>query len=130
MNAALRAAVRSRANDRCEYCQRSQVDSPLISLQLEHVVPRKHGGDDHFDNLALACAECNLHKGSDLTGIDPVSNAVTPLFNPRAQIWKDHFTWDGQRIVGLTAVGRTTVRVLQLNSAQRLRVRIRTRVRP
>jgi 5-methylcytosine-specific restriction endonuclease McrA len=127
MNAARRAAVRSRADHRCEYCQRSQLDSPLISLQIEHVVPRKHGGDDHFDNLALACAECNLYKGSELTGIDPQSNAITPLFNPRTQKWDEHFSWDGQRIVVVTPVGRTTVRVLQLNSAHRIRVRLRTR---
>jgi 5-methylcytosine-specific restriction endonuclease McrA len=129
MNAALRAAVRSRANDRCEYCQRLQLDSPLVSLQIEHVVPRKHGGDDDFGNLALACAECNLHKGSDLTGIDPASNAITPLFNPRAQKWPEHFSWDGQRIVGLTAVGRVTIRVLQLNAIPRIRIRLRTRGR-
>ena len=73
MDAELRAAVRERAGERCEYCQRRQADSPLIPLQIEHVVPRKHGGSDQLENLALACAECNLHKGSNLTGIDPES---------------------------------------------------------
>lgn len=126
MDGALRSAVRERAEQRCEYCQRSQTESPLVALQIEHVLPKKHGGDDGFDNLALACAECNLHKGSDLTGIDPQSNAITPLFNPRVQRWADHFAWDGPRIVGLTAVGRTTIRVLQLNTPSRLKIRLRT----
>ena len=124
MDAELRAAVRQRAAQTCEYCQRRQIDSPLIPLQIEHILPRKHGGSDSLENLALACADCNLHKGSNLTGIDPESNQVTVLFNPRQDGWDMHFAWDGLRIVGLTSVGRTTVRVLELNSAPRLRVRL------
>jgi 5-methylcytosine-specific restriction endonuclease McrA len=123
MDAATRAAVRARARDRCEYCQREQSTSPLIPLQIEHVTARKHGGTDDLENLALACAECNLHKGSDLTGIDPHSGELTPLFHPRRDRWDDQFEWDDLHIVGRTAVGRTTVRLLQLNSPARLRVR-------
>jgi hypothetical protein len=127
MDAATRAAVRARANNRCEYCQRPQSSSPLVPLQIEHVIPRKHRGSDDTDNLALACAECNLHKGSDLTGIDPDSGQVTQLFNPRRDRWSEHFEWDGLLILGLSAVGRTTVRLLQLNAPARLRVRRVTR---
>jgi 5-methylcytosine-specific restriction endonuclease McrA len=123
MDAASRAAVRTRAENRCEYCQRPQSTSPLFPLQIEHVIPRKHRGSDDADNLALACAECNLHKGSDLTGIDPDSGQLTPLFNPRRDRWEQHFEWDGLCIVGLSAVGRTTVELLRLNAPARLRVR-------
>jgi 5-methylcytosine-specific restriction endonuclease McrA len=129
MDAELRDAVRQRAAQTCEYCQRRQIDSPLIPLQIEHILPRKHGGSDSLENLALACADCNLHKGSNLTGIDPDSNQVTVLFNPRHDGWDTHFAWDGLRIVGLTAIGRTTVRVLELNSAPRMRVRLATGVK-
>jgi len=86
MDAALRAAVRKRAISCCEYCQRREVDSPLIPFHIEHIVPRKHGGADHLDNLALACAECNLRKGSDLTGLDPESGEITRLFDPRSNV--------------------------------------------
>jgi 5-methylcytosine-specific restriction endonuclease McrA len=127
MDPATRAAVRARAEDRCEYCERPQATSPLVPLQIEHIVPRKHHGSDDAENLALACAECNLHKGSDLTGIDPDSGDVTPLFNPRRDRWDEHFGWDGLLIVGRSAVGRTTVRLLQLNAPARLRVRRATR---
>ena len=127
MDAATRASVRIRAGNCCEYCQRRQASSPLIPLQMEHVIPRKHGGRDDLDNLALACADCNLHKGSDLTGIDPQSKQITRLFHPRLDLWDEHFAWDGQRIRGLTAIGRTTVRVLDLNAVPRLRVRLATR---
>lgn len=127
MDLRYRLAVRDRASNRCEYCHRSQAESPLIPLQIEHIVPRKHGGGDAFENLALACAECNLHKGSNLTGIDPLSNSITRLFNPRSDLWPDHFAWNQLRIEGLTAIGRTSVRVLDLNSSARLRVRLATR---
>lgn len=127
MDESLRNSVRTRADHRCEYCQREQADSPLISLHIEHVIPRKHGGDDNLDNLALACADCNFKKSSDLAGLDPNTGALTPLFHPRRDKWTDHFVWDGVRIVGLTSVGRTTVRVLDLNSPQRLRIRLADR---
>ena len=124
MDAETRAAVRERAGHCCEYCQLRQVDSPLIPLQIEHIIPRKHGGLDTLDNLALACAECNLHKGSNLTGIDPDTSQITRLFDPRQDTWLEHFQRIGPRIVGLTAIGRTTIRVLELNAPARLRVRI------
>jgi 5-methylcytosine-specific restriction endonuclease McrA len=126
MDANLRAAVRERAIQRCEYCHRSQGDSPLIAFHVEHIIPRKHGGSDVLENLALACPDCNLHKGSDLTGIDPETNSVARLFDPRTQSWIAHFAWDGPRITGRTAIGRVTVRVLDLNSPSRLRLRLAT----
>ena len=43
----------------------------MAVLHVEHIVPRMHGGSDDLENLALACIDCNLHKGSNLTGIDP-----------------------------------------------------------
>jgi 5-methylcytosine-specific restriction endonuclease McrA len=55
MNASTRALVRQRADDRCEYCQLRQEDSLLAALHIEHIIPRKHGGSDAPDNLALAC---------------------------------------------------------------------------
>lgn len=126
MEARARAFVRERADNQCEYCQRRQETSPLIRLQIEHIIPIQHDGSDELENLALACAECNLKKSSDLAGFDPASKALTPLFHPRQQKWEEHFAWNGLRIIGLTAVGRTTVRVLDLNSAPRLRVRMAT----
>ncbi len=89
----LRNLVRDRANNSCEYCQKRQEESPLITLQIEHIIPRKHGGEDHLDNLALACADCNLRKSSDLAGIDPLTSQLTPLFHPRTDLWQDHFSW-------------------------------------
>lgn len=123
MTSATRAAVRERAAHRCEYCQLHQNDSPLATLHVEHIIPRQHGGTDELENLSLACIDCNLHKGPNLTGIDPESNSVTTLFHPRRDLWEEHFAWHGLYLVGRTAVGRVTVRVLQMNSAEQLDVR-------
>ena len=115
--------VRERAGNGCEYCYLHQTDSPLASLHVEHIIPRVHGGGDELDNLALACIDCNLHKGTNLTGIDPETGLITELFHPRRQQWDDHFEWLGIYIHGKTAVGRTTIRVLNMNSEDQLALR-------
>lgn len=118
-----RKRVRHRAGDACEYCGLQQIDSPFARLHIEHIRPKKHGGDDAVENLALACIDCNLAKGTNLTGIDPESQQLTPLFNPREQMWADHFEWRGIFLVGKTAVGRTTTDVLRMNSEEQLQLR-------
>lgn len=123
MRESVKAEVRDRARQSCEYCQLRQEDSPLAKLHVEHILPKKHGGLDDLDNLALACIDCNLHKGSNLTGLDPETGEVTELFHPRRQRWEDHFTWSGPRILGKTAIGRTRIRVLAMNSDGQLALR-------
>jgi 5-methylcytosine-specific restriction endonuclease McrA len=123
VTAATRAHVRERAAYRCEYCRLHQDDSPLASLHIEHIRPRKHGGTDDETNLCLACIDCNLRKGSNLTGIDPLTDAVTELFHPRQQRWEDHFAAEGIHLIGRTATGRTTIEVLDMNSDERLNLR-------
>ena len=91
--------------------------------QIEHIVARQHGGSDDVENLALACHRCNLHKGPNLSGIDPETGEVEVLFHPRRDRWEDHFVYRGAYILGLTASGRTTVAVLALNDARRLGLR-------
>ena len=124
MDQRTRLLVRQRAGDRCEYCWRAESQSPVARLQIEHILPRKHGGSDDPVNLALACIACNLHKGANLTGIDPETGQVVALFDPRHQPWEEHFGWNGCLLVGLSAIGRTTVRVLNMNAKDRLRVRL------
>src|ERR1039457_110363 len=70
MDATTRDLVRRRAGERCEYCRLRQEHSELIH-HVEHIVAKQHGGSEDPDNLALACHRCNLHKGPNLTGIDP-----------------------------------------------------------
>ncbi len=123
MNERTKNRVRLRASHRCEYCQLYQDDSPLATLHVEHILPKIHGGSDDLSNLALACIDCNLHKGTNLTGIDPLTRRVTELFHPRNQQWDEHFVWRGIHVAGRTAVGRTTIRVLNMNSEDQLALR-------
>jgi hypothetical protein len=103
----------------CEYCRIHQDDGPF-SHQVDHIVAVKHGGQAITENLALSCLECNRHKGTDLTAIDPESDAVSPLFNPRTQTWSEHFAPNGAQIVGRTAIGWATAQLLRLNDPLRI----------
>lgn len=123
MRESIKVDVRRRAADRCEYCQLHQNNSPLAALHVEHIIPKKHGGTDDLDNLALACIDCNLHKGPNLTGIDPLTSEITTLFHPRQHQWNEHFEWSGIYIIGKTPVGRTTIGVLNVNSDDQLALR-------
>lgn len=118
-----RSQVRERAENACEYCRLHQDDSPLAALHVEHIIPRVHGGADDLDNLALACIDCNLHKGTNLTGIDPQTHELTELFHPRRLNWNEHFKWQGIYLIGKTSVGRTTIQVLNINSDDQLALR-------
>jgi hypothetical protein len=97
----------------------------MSPLEIEHIVPRAQGGSDDETNLWLACGLCNRYKGARITGIDPTTGATVPLFNPRTQVWAEHFQWsaDGTRIIGLTAIGRATVEALSLNNEIAVEVR-------
>jgi len=41
------------------------------------------------------CNYCNLHKSSNLTGIDPQTGQIARLFHPRTDRWEQHFAFDG-----------------------------------
>lgn len=114
-----RRQVTERAQDRCEYCLFQQMDA-IASHQIDHVIADKHGGETSLENLALSCMVCNRRKASDLTSIDPEGGELTALFNPRTQVWNEHFRVQGLRIVGITSVGRTTSHFLEFNSPQRI----------
>ena len=122
MTAPVRDLVRKRAAGRCEYCNLHQEHSGL-RRHIEHITARQHGGSEDAENLALACHRCNLHKGPNLSGIDPATGDVAALFHPRRDQWADHFAHRGAYIQGLTASGRATVAVLALNDARRLEFR-------
>jgi hypothetical protein len=115
----LRQIVTRRANGRCEYCLLHQDDTPF-SHQIDHFIALKHGGQTVSENLVLACLECNRYKGSDLTALDPLTHEITPIFNPRAQVWKEHFMFQNLRIAGQTATGRATASLLRFNTRERL----------
>jgi HNH endonuclease len=117
--AELRRRVIERAQNRCEYCL-LPAEVAFFPHEVDHVIAEKHGGATEIENLAFACWRCNRHKGSDLASFDPQTQTLSPLFNPRRQVWAEHFASEGEMIVGLTPEGRTTVNLLRLNSEERL----------
>lgn len=121
----LRRLAIERAGKCCEYCQQPAGLSFLLSHELDHVIAEKHGGETVIENLAYACWRCNRHKGTDLGSFDPLTNLFSFLFNPRTQSWAAHFAFENATIVGLTAEGRTTIKLLQLNNRERMAERRR-----
>ena len=120
----VRSRIREQAKNRCGYCQSHQ-RYVLGPLEIEHIVPKAAGGSDEEENLWLACRLCNNYKGTQIQAIDPVTQRIVKLFDPRRQQLSQHFIWskDGVYICGLTAIGRVTVLALQLNNAYAITVR-------
>lgn len=122
MRKSLERQIRRRAGDACEYCRLPAEVQPA-EFEIDHIIPRQHGGRSTHDNLAFSCLRCNRHKGPNLSGIDPESGAVVTLFHPRREIWTEHFVWDGPVLRGRTATGRATVMVLDINHPDRMALR-------
>jgi len=120
----LRRLVEERANLSCEYCL-LPAGLAFFPHEVDHVIAEKHGGITEANNLAYTCWRCNRHKGSDLGSFDPQTENFSFFFNPRKQNWVEHFIIENFTIVGLTSEGRTTVKLLQLNSDGRIAERQR-----
>jgi hypothetical protein len=105
--------VHERADYCCEYCRTCQKVCGQ-AMHVDHINPES---GDELDNLCLASPTCNLSKSNAISGIDPLSQQETPLFNPRNQVWLEHFEWqeNGALINGMTPIGRATIERLQMN---------------
>ncbi len=114
---ALRAAVRERADGVCEYCRAPEW---IIgqSFEVDHIVPRAKDGTDDLANLCWACPGCNASKQARTHHQDPIDAATVRLFDPRRDVWWEHFRWEdsGTEVAGIPAIGRATVDALRLNN--------------
>ena len=119
----MRKVVVDRAADRCEYCRIHQDVESFFRFHVEHIIARQHGGLSHRSNLALACYHCNLHKGPNLSAIDPENGQMVALYNPRKDRWDEHFERQQFRVVGKTAAGRATAALLAMNFLPRIELR-------
>ncbi len=123
MDADTRQFVFIRALDRCEYCRLPQSAAPYFTFNVEHIEAQQHITDDSLDNLALACPDCNRHKGPNLTTLDLRTREIIRLFHPRQDHWGDHFEFRGAILIGRTVVGEATIRLLQINTVDRVEMR-------
>jgi hypothetical protein len=120
----IQTLVRQRAKCLCEYCHASE-QWQYVEFTIEHIIPLTKNGADTIDNLALACFHCNRQKSNKTTAIDSDSGVEVPLFNPRIDIWSQHFIWSADKlyIIGLTPIGRATVAALALNRERVINIR-------
>lgn len=121
----MREQVVRRAKGRCEYCKAPQ-SICAYTFHIEHIVPKKCGGTDALQNLALSCFFCNSAKRANQTGEDPSTGKQEPLFNPREHEWEHHFKWskDCSKMIGVTPIGRATIGRLDLNKKARRTARL------
>ena len=116
MKQSLVRAVRERARFCCEYCF-AQLLFSSDSFSIEHIIPRAKNGLTVLENLAFSCQRCNNHKFTATEAIDLISGSIVPLYNPRTDIWVEHFEWneDFTELLGISPTGRATILRLHLN---------------
>ncbi len=115
----IRLLVAERAQHLCEYCLIHAEDS-FVGCQVDHIISLKHGGKTELNNLAYACAPCNRAKGSDIGSMAWKTGKFTRLFNPRIDVWSEHFYLDDSLLNTLTDIGQVTARILGFNSVERI----------
>ena len=54
-------SIFERDNFTCQYCGRTPKAHRVV-LVVDHIDPKKRGGDNSIDNLITACIECNSGK--------------------------------------------------------------------
>ncbi len=97
-----RANVLARDRHRCQYCGQR---FPSAELTYDHVVPRSQGGRTTWENIVMACVDCNRRKANRTPAQaemkllrPPVRPTWVPRFNPRLQTrdvppeWRDYWT--------------------------------------
>lgn len=116
----LRQRVTQRACRLCEYCLLHEEDA-AYSFHVDHVIAEKHQGPTEEHNLCLCCPPCNRAKGSDISTL--VNGSMVRLFNPRIDLWSDHFVLDVAWIRAKTLLAAGTLRLLRINDGPRLQLR-------
>ena len=60
----------------CQYCGKDTRD-----LTLDHVIPRRHGGDHDWENVVAACKPCN-HRKAGRTPAEAHMRLIRQPFQP------------------------------------------------
>ena len=56
-----RKNILKRDNHTCQYC-----GARSVPMTIDHILARKKGGGESWENLVAACVPCNTHKGNKL----------------------------------------------------------------
>lgn len=108
--------ILQRANGCCEYCL-IPYDFTPETFENEHIIPLFLNGTNEMSNLAFACGGCNGKKNKKTSAIDTLTGLLVSLYNPREDIWAEHFKWQEGFLIleGITPKGRASVDLLKLN---------------
>lgn len=114
-------------NHRCCYCQHTMVKEPHLSgiplgpnhMTRDHVVPASYGGIRKYDNIVIACHQCNNLRGH----LDAFA------FNHLINIWfaRDQTLWG--RWYELTKLELSVLR-LEVLHYQELHLRFKSKTIP
>ena len=66
----------------CQYCGKG---FPREQLNLDHVIPRDHGGKTTWENIVCSCIRCNTRKANRLpheAGMRLIRKPVRPKWRP------------------------------------------------
>ncbi|MBI4575586.1 MAG: HNH endonuclease, partial [Planctomycetes bacterium] len=100
------------------YCRMPDLGG-FFAHEPDHIIAAQHRGQTDLENLALACLQCNRFKGPNIASVDPETNRIVPLFNPRTDSWIEHFRTERGRVLPLTPVARATAALLNFNDPDR-----------
>jgi homogentisate 1,2-dioxygenase len=91
-----------------------------MGFEIDHIISLKHGGGNAPENLAFTCLYCNQNKGSDIGTVLLPAHTFVRLYNPRKDIWHEHFEISGALILSKTEVGEATIKILKFNDVERI----------
>ena len=92
-----RSNVMTRDGFTCQYCGERP---PRSQLNLDHVVPRAHGGRSTWENVVASCLECNRCKGGrtpEQAGLRLLRTPARPRWTPLATLPLSHIRHDEWR---------------------------------
>lgn len=90
--------VFERDKNQCQYCSKV---FPREELNLDHVIPRHHGGKTTWENIVCSCIKCNSRKANRLpheAGMRLIRKPGKPKWRPvislvlgtqHREMWKD-----------------------------------------
>lgn len=82
----IREQILQRDQHTCQYCGQE-------ANTVDHIIPRKHGGDDDPQNLVACCNKCNMAKGGRFFDEPKTLRTVPGAFTPdnvRVQHYAGH----------------------------------------
>ena len=92
-----RKNIFERDDFRCQYCGKHFKEG---ELNLDHVIPRHHGGRTSWENVVASCISCNSRKADRLpheAGMHLICKPVRPKWRPFVTVAENkdqHRSWD------------------------------------